>query len=132
MISLQSYTEKRGNVSCTLPKKCPYSGPYFLAFVLNTKRYGVSLRIKSKCGKIRTRITPNTDSFHAVVYINVIMSKRDCLPVKLYKFFTPKFFYSLPVSPKYFSFLKTENFDIFSCSNCLIPFSTSLRTLHIF
>ena len=26
----------------------------------------VSLRIQSKCGKIRTRITPNTDTFHAV------------------------------------------------------------------
>ena len=27
---------------------------------------GVSLRIQSKCGKIRTRITPNTDTFYAV------------------------------------------------------------------
>ena len=32
-----------------------YSGPY-----------GVSLRIQSECGKTRTRITPNTDTFHAV------------------------------------------------------------------
>ena len=31
------------------------------------KRYGVSLRIQSECGKIRTRITPNTDTFHAVL-----------------------------------------------------------------
>ena len=31
------------------------SGPYFLAFGLTTKRYSVSLRIQSKCGKIRTR-----------------------------------------------------------------------------
>ena len=28
-----------------------YSGPYFSAFGLNTKRYRVSLRIQSKCGK---------------------------------------------------------------------------------
>ena len=28
--------------------------------------YGVSLLIQSECGKIRTRITPNTDTFHAV------------------------------------------------------------------
>ena len=28
-----------------------YSGPQFPAFGLNTKSYGVSLRIKSKCGK---------------------------------------------------------------------------------
>ena len=32
-----------------------FSGPYFLAFGLNTERYEVSLRIQSKCGKIRTR-----------------------------------------------------------------------------
>ena len=30
-------------------------------------RYGVSLRIQSKCEKIRTRITPNTDTFYAVI-----------------------------------------------------------------
>ena len=33
---------------------------------MNTERYGVSLRIQSECGKIRTRITPNTDTFLAV------------------------------------------------------------------
>ena len=30
------------------------SGPYLPAFVLNTERYGVPLRIQSECGKIRT------------------------------------------------------------------------------
>ena len=43
-----------------------YSGPYFPAFGLNTERYGVSLRIQSECGKMGTRITPNTDTLHAV------------------------------------------------------------------
>ena len=43
-----------------------YSGPYFPAFALNTERYGVSLHIQSECRKIRTRITTNTDTFHAV------------------------------------------------------------------
>ena len=44
-----------------------YSGPYFPAFGLNTtERYGVSLRIRSKCGKMWTGITPNTDTFHVV------------------------------------------------------------------
>ena len=28
--------------------------------------YGVSYRIQFECGKIRTRITPNTDTFYAV------------------------------------------------------------------
>ena len=31
-----------------------YSGPYFSAFGLNTERHGVSLRIQSECGKMRT------------------------------------------------------------------------------
>ena len=52
-----------------------YSGPHFPAFELNTERYGVSLRIQSECGKIRTRITPNTDSFNVVGYIFVFLSE---------------------------------------------------------
>ena len=43
-----------------------YSGQYFPAFGLNTVRYGVSLPIHSECGKMRTRITPNTDTFHVM------------------------------------------------------------------
>ena len=45
-----------------------YSGSHF------TERYGrVSLRIQSKCGKIRTRMTPNTDTFYAVkVYASML------------------------------------------------------------
>ena len=46
-----------------------YSGPHFPAFGLNTERYEVSkvpLRIQSECRKMRTRITPNTDTFYEV------------------------------------------------------------------
>ena len=43
-----------------------YCGPYFLAFGLNTKRYEVPLRSQSECGRIRTRITLNTETFNAV------------------------------------------------------------------
>ena len=53
----------------SLRENCPYSkysGPHFHAFGLNTERYSVSLCIQSECGKMRTRITPNTDTFHAV------------------------------------------------------------------
>ena len=42
------------------------SGTYFPVFGLNMERYGVSLRIHSKCWKIRTRKTPNKFTFHAV------------------------------------------------------------------
>ena len=46
-----------------------YSGPHFPTIGLNTERYGVSLHIQSEYGKMRTRITPNMDTFHAVIYI---------------------------------------------------------------
>ena len=48
-----------------------YSGPYFPAFGLNTERYSVSLPIQSECGKIRTRITFNMDTFYAVGFYYV-------------------------------------------------------------
>ena len=57
--------------SGTLRKKCPYSdfsGPDFPAFVLNTEIYSVNPRILSKCRKIQTRETPNTDTFCAVIF----------------------------------------------------------------
>ena len=38
-----------------------YSGPYFPTFGLNTEKY----RIQAEYEKIRTKITPNTDTFHA-------------------------------------------------------------------
>ena len=44
-----------------------HSGPHFPAFGLNMERYQVSLRIRSECGKMRTRITPNMDAFCAVM-----------------------------------------------------------------
>ena len=44
-----------------------FFGPYFLTFGVHIERYRVSLRIQSEYGKIRTRKTPNTNNFHAVV-----------------------------------------------------------------
>ena len=48
-----------------------YSGLYFPAFELNTERYFVSLHTQSKCRKKRIRITPNTDTFDAMVSIKM-------------------------------------------------------------
>ena len=56
-------------LALSLRKKCSYSEFFwsvFSAFGLNTERYEVSLRIQSKYGKIRSRKTPNTDTFHVV------------------------------------------------------------------
>ena len=54
----------------TLRKKCPYL-EFFRSVLLpliglNTEIYPADLRIQSKCGKIRTRETPNKDNFQAV------------------------------------------------------------------
>ena len=43
-----------------------FSGPHFAVFGLNTEIYRVNLRIQSEFGKMQTRKTPNTDTFHAV------------------------------------------------------------------
>ena len=40
-----------------------FSGPDFPLVGLNIKIYFVNLRIQSECGKIRTRKTPNRDTF---------------------------------------------------------------------
>ena len=47
-----------------------FSGPCFTAFGLNTESYGLSLRIQSECGKILTRKSSNTDTFHTVAQCN--------------------------------------------------------------
>ena len=43
----------------------------FPAFGLNMEIYCVNLRIQSKCGKIRTRRTTNTNTFYAVNILSV-------------------------------------------------------------
>ena len=43
------------------------SGPYFPALGLNMEIYKINICIPSKCRKIQTRKTPNTDKFHAVM-----------------------------------------------------------------
>ena len=78
---LQYHEKVSLNTCLTLRKKCPYSElfwsaffPHFPAFGLNTERYGVigsispySVRTRENAGKMRTRITPNTDSLYAVL-----------------------------------------------------------------
>ena len=59
-----------------------YSGPHFPAFRLNTERYGVFLRIQSICGKLWTRITPNTDTFQAVIDTLVLKLLEEVILVK--------------------------------------------------
>ena len=61
-----------------------YSGPHFLTFGLNSKRYSVSLRIQSECEKMRTKITPNTSTFYAVLHISLIYQITICCSIVIY------------------------------------------------
>ena len=66
-------TTGRQNIHCLKGVRIrSFSGLYFSAFGLNTQRQGVSLRIQSECRKIRTRKTPNTDTFYAVITLPLI------------------------------------------------------------
>ena len=58
-----------------------FSGPFFPAFGLNTEKYRVYLCIQSECGKMWTRKTVSTDTFHVVSYStsNVKMFKNQPL-----------------------------------------------------
>ena len=59
---------------------------YFSAFGPNAKRYCVSLPIQSECRKMWTRITPNTDTFYAVIFVHIFERLRwywtDFYPVR--------------------------------------------------
>ena len=46
---------------------CIYSEIYFIHTDIHCVKRSISLRIQSECGKVRTRITPNTDTFYAVI-----------------------------------------------------------------
>ena len=62
----------------SLREKCPHLEFFWSAFSLigteygEILRYSVSLRIESECVKIRTRKTPNMDTFHAVTCLKNI------------------------------------------------------------
>ena len=57
---------RRAEIQCVKSVRIQsFSGPYFLAFGLNTERCEVSFRTHSEYEKIQTRKSPNTDTFQA-------------------------------------------------------------------
>ena len=65
------------NIFTTLRKNCPYLELFCFVFSriwTETERYSASLRIQSECGKIQTRITPNTNTFFAVLITAIFHS----------------------------------------------------------
>ena len=71
-----------------------YSGPHFSVGGLKTERYFVSLRIQSEYEKMRTRITPNMDTFYAEISIEDIL-RKDCWKYtsNFYKFYNKDIWY---------------------------------------
>ena len=59
------------------------TGLHFPGYRLNTERYRVSLRIQCEYGKMRTRITPNTGTFHAAVLVNKGATENNSLKVNI-------------------------------------------------
>ena len=54
-------------INPSLHEKCPYSELFWSAFSRIPTEYWEILRIQSECGKMQTRITSNTDTFHTVL-----------------------------------------------------------------
>ena len=67
----------------SLRENCLYLEFFWSVFSRIWTEYGISLRIQSKCGKIRTRKSSNTDTFHAVESLNmyiIFMWSFRCYP----------------------------------------------------
>ena len=62
-----------------------FSAPYSPAFGLNTKRYGVFLRIQFEYGKILSRKTSHTDTFHAVALGQTELLRRSSMNTTLFQ-----------------------------------------------
>ena len=54
-------------VYLVLRKKCPYSELFWSAYSRIRTEYGEILRISPYSVRMRTRITPNTDTFYAML-----------------------------------------------------------------
>ena len=70
--SLEVYIQIQSSHDFLLCEKCPYSellSSVFSQICTEYKQIRRSLRIQSECGKIRTRTTPNTDTFNAVLLL---------------------------------------------------------------
>ena len=67
-ISAKGKSKDEGKIHCMKSVRIlSFSGPHFPAFVLN---------IQSEYRKIRTRKTPNTDTFYAVINIMLFTNKN--------------------------------------------------------
>ena len=87
---------------CLKEKICPYSGIFWSVFSRIRTEYRGSLRIQPKCGKMWTRKTPNTDTFHAV-FINEVN-----LPLGFKPLQDDVYFYSTVLSLSCYTYYRTQ------------------------
>ena len=83
-----------------------FSGPYFPTFGLNKERHRVPLRVQNECGKIRTRKTPNMDTFHAVKVEGALLVRdlKDGMEISCWR---------------YLGYKKNTSTDfVFCCTDC--------------
>ena len=66
-----------------------YSGPYFSALGLNTERFGVSLRIQSECGEIRSVNSVNVRKNFATLKIFTL--RKRARKLKRWQFYISQF-----------------------------------------
>ena len=69
---IEVYIQIQSSHDFLLRETCPYSELFWSVFsqiCTEYKEIRRSLRIQSECGKIRTRTTPNTDTFNAVLLL---------------------------------------------------------------
>ena len=57
----------------TFRKKCPYLELFWSTFCRIRTEYGEIWSIQSKFGKMRTRISPNTNTFHVIWYALMLL-----------------------------------------------------------
>ena len=85
LFSFASSNSSQFDTAWKVSKYVVFSGPYFPAFGLNTKRYGVSLRIQSECGKIQNRKSSVFGHFSCSVTFNLRLLYELRLKVRLSK-----------------------------------------------
>ena len=74
----------------SLRKKCPYSELFLFMFSGIWTEYGEIpsiFRIQPECGKMRTRITPNTDTFPSVTISKNLERKLKGQMLKIFQLF---------------------------------------------
>ena len=96
----------------SLHEKYPCPELFWSAFShIRTKygEYGVSLRFQSECGKMRTRITPNTDTLYAVINAIIHISTAFLNPIKNIAFLAFRIKLRQNVITNYSSFITNCN-----------------------